>query len=62
MIGRPRLLYTGAAFGALLGPVAAGALFDAHGHYGWAMALCAAGSVLATFCAWRVMRMAPRQS
>lgn len=56
------LLYTGAAFGALLGPVAAGALFDAHGHYGWAMALCAAGSVLATFCAWRVMRMAPRQS
>jgi len=53
------LLYTGAAFGALLGPVAAGALFDAHGHYGWAMALCATGSALATFCAWRVMRMAP---
>ena len=52
------LLYTGAAFGALLGPVAAGALFDARGHYGWAMAMCAAGSALATFCAWRVMRLA----
>jgi len=53
------LLYTGAAFGALLGPVAAGALFDVHGHYGWAMALCATGSALAVFCAWRVMKLAP---
>jgi len=51
------LLYTGAAFGALLGPVAAGALFDSSGHYGWAMALCAGGSALATFSAWRVLRL-----
>jgi MFS family permease len=54
------LLYSGAAFGALLGPVVAGALFDAQGHYGLAIVCCVAGSVLATFSAWRVMRLAAR--
>jgi MFS family permease len=51
------LLYTAAAFGALLGPVAAGALFDLSGHYGWALVLCGAGSLLATLAAWRVLAL-----
>jgi MFS family permease len=51
------LLYTGAAFGALLGPVAAGALFDLTGNYGWALAMCAAAGALATFCALRVQQV-----
>ncbi|MFP5406452.1 MAG: MFS transporter, partial [Gammaproteobacteria bacterium] len=52
------LLYTGAAFGALAGPVAAGALFDLAGNYGWALAMCAAGGAVATLSAWRVLQVA----
>jgi len=52
------LLYSGAGFGALLGPVLAGALFDRHGNYDLAIAMCAAASALATFSAWRVLRLA----
>lgn len=52
------LLYSGAGFGALLGPVLAGALFDRYGHYDAAIAMCAAASALATFSAWRVLRLA----
>ncbi len=51
------LLYTGAAFGALVGPVAAGALFDLTGNYGWALAMCGAGAGVATLSAWRVHRV-----
>jgi MFS family permease len=56
------LLYTGAAFGALLGPVAAGALFDLDGNYASAMAMCVAGSILATLAAWRVLRLSDEGS
>ncbi len=52
------LLYSGAGFGALLGPVLAGALFDRYGNYDAAIALCAGASALATFAAWRVLRLA----
>jgi len=52
------LLYSGAGFGALLGPVLAGALFDRHGDYDAAIAMCAAASALATFSAWRVLQLA----
>jgi len=51
------LLYTGAAFGALVGPVAAGALFDLTGSYLWALALCGVGGIVATLSAWRVLRV-----
>lgn len=51
------LLYTGAGFGALIGPVAAGALFDRYGGYQLAIALCMVASALATSCAWRVWRL-----
>lgn len=53
------LLYSGAGFGALLGPVLAGALFDRYGDYDAAIAMCAGASALATFSAWRVLRLAP---
>jgi len=56
------LLYTGAAFGSLLGPVAAGALFDLTGHYGWSMTVCAAGSAIATGCAWWVMKLSDQRA
>ncbi|HEY0877113.1 MAG TPA: MFS transporter [Zeimonas sp.] len=52
------LLYSGAGFGALLGPVLAGALFDRYGNYDAAIAMCGAASALATFSAWRVLRLA----
>ncbi|MCD6673640.1 MAG: MFS transporter [Burkholderiaceae bacterium] len=52
------LLYSGAGFGALLGPVLAGALFDRHANYDLAIAMCAFASALATFSAWRVLRLA----
>ncbi|NLD70628.1 MAG: MFS transporter [Limnobacter sp.] len=55
------LLYTGAAFGALLGPVAAGALFDRSGNYAAAIAVCAACSVLAALAATRVLALSRRQ-
>jgi MFS family permease len=56
------LLYTGAAFGSLLGPVAAGALFDLTGHYGWSMTVCVAASATATACAWRVMKLSDQRT
>ncbi|MFA7664783.1 MAG: MFS transporter [Burkholderiaceae bacterium] len=52
------VLYTGAGFGALVGPVAAGALFDITGNYDWALLTCGACSAVATFCAWRLLRQA----
>ncbi len=52
------LLYSGAGFGALLGPVLAGALFDRYANYDLAIAMCALASTLATFSAWRVLRLA----
>jgi len=52
------LLYSGAGFGALLGPVLAGALFDRYGNYDMAIAMCGAASALATFSAWRVLQLA----
>lgn len=51
------LLYSGAGFGALLGPVLAGALFDRYGDYDAAIVLCVGASALATFSAWRVLRL-----
>jgi MFS family permease len=41
-------LYTGAAFGNLLGPVVAGAVFDRQQSYQWVIGGCLALSVLAT--------------
>lgn len=52
------LLYSGAGFGALLGPVLAGALFDRYGNYDAAIAMCGAASAMATFSAWRVLKLA----
>ncbi|MCD6679388.1 MAG: MFS transporter [Burkholderiaceae bacterium] len=52
------LLYSGAGFGALLGPVLAGALFDRYANYDMAIAMCGAASALATFSAWRVLQLA----
>ena len=48
------VLYTSAGFGALIGPVAAGALFDASGSYAWALAACGACSLLAVILAIRL--------
>lgn len=56
------LLYTGAGFGALLGPVVAGALFDRFGDYDAAIALCVVSSMFASFAAWRVWRLAGTQA
>lgn len=56
------LLYSGAGFGALLGPVLAGALFDRYANYDLAIAMCAVASALATFSAWRVLRLAGGQA
>lgn len=56
------LLYSGAGFGALLGPVLAGALFDRYGNYDAAIVLCVAASALATFSAWQVLRLASGSS
>src|SRR5690606_29012988 len=56
------LLYTGAAFGALLGPVVAGALFDYSGNYGAAIAICIACSLVAALLAWRVLSLSRQRS
>ncbi|HRO60496.1 MAG TPA: MFS transporter, partial [Burkholderiaceae bacterium] len=56
------LLYTGAAFGALLGPVAAGALFDRSGNYAATIAICSIGSVLAALIAARVLALSRREA
>ncbi len=50
-------LYTGAALGNLVGPVAAGAVFDQTGSYAPVLWGCMAASVLATLAAWRLMRL-----
>lgn len=56
------LLYSGAGIGALIGPVAGGALFDYFHHYGATIALCLLGSGVATACAWQLMRDARRKA
>ena len=49
-------LYTGAAFGNLLGPVLAGAVFDRSGSYHLVIWACLVLSVLATFASARLAR------
>ena len=49
-------LYTGAAFGNLLGPVLAGAVFDRSGSYAPVMWACMALSALATLAALKLSR------
>jgi MFS family permease len=49
-------LYSGAAVGNLLGPVLAGAVFDATGHYHGVMAACAFLSVAATWATYQTHR------
>ena len=49
-------LYSGAAVGNLLGPVLAGAVFDATGHYHGVMAACVAFSVTATWATYQTHR------
>ncbi len=50
-------LYSGAALGNLLGPVMAGAVFDASGSYGPVIWACMALSALATLASIRLMRV-----
>ncbi len=50
-------LYTGAALGNLLGPLAAGAVFDHFKVYAPVMWACMALSALATLATWRLARM-----
>ena len=49
-------LYSGAAVGNLLGPVLAGALFDATGHYHGVMAACLVLSLCATWATTQMRR------
>jgi MFS family permease len=49
-------LYTGAAFGNLVGPWAAGRVFDATGSYAAVILGSTALSALATWAAWRAVR------
>jgi MFS family permease len=49
-------LYTGAAVGNLLGPVLAGAVFDATGHYHVVMAVCALFSLTAVVSTYTMQR------
>ncbi|WP_297721698.1 MFS transporter [Limnohabitans sp. Rim8] len=49
-------LYSGAAVGNLLGPVLAGAVFDATGHYHGVMAACVAFSLTATWATYQTHR------
>jgi MFS family permease len=56
------LLYSGAGFGALLGPVVGGAMFDASGHYGWAIGFAMACSGIATFCSWRILGLSDKSA
>lgn len=51
------VLYTGAGAGNLLGPVAAGAVFDRTGSYVPVMAACAVCALAATWASWRVYRL-----
>ncbi len=50
-------LYTGAALGNLGGPWVAGRVFDASGNYAAVIVGCALLSALATFAAWRAVRL-----
>lgn len=50
------VLYTGAGFGNLVGPVAAGAVFDATGSYVPVMIACVAFAAAATWACWRLLR------
>lgn len=52
-------LYTGAAFGNLLGPWVAGAVFDRWQGYGPVIAGCALLSALATAATWRLVGQRP---
>ena len=54
-------LYTGAAFGNLLGPWVAGAVFDAQRSYGTVIAGCIVLSAVATLAIWQLARVAPRR-
>jgi len=54
-------LYTGAAFGNLLGPWLAGAVFDASLGYGPVIWGCLVLSALATVAAWRLRGPPPAQ-
>jgi len=49
-------LYSGAAFGNLLGPVLAGAVFDGSGHYLGVMAVCGVLSLSATWVSRQMQR------
>lgn len=50
------VLYSSAAFGSLVGPVLAGAVFDATGSYVPVMAACALFAAGATWASWQVLR------
>lgn len=54
------VLYSGAAFGSIIGPVLAGAVFDATGSYDIALVGGLICSACSAFCAWTVARMAAR--
>jgi MFS family permease len=54
-------LYSGAAVGNLLGPVLAGAVFDATGHYHGVMAGCVELSVCATWATHQMRRLGRAQ-
>ncbi len=54
------VLYSAAAFGSLIGPVIAGAVFDATGAYDIALLGGMACSAFSAFCAFTVARMAAR--
>jgi len=50
------VLYSAAAFGNLVGPVAAGAAFDRFGSYTPVMLGCGVSSAIGLWAAWRVVR------
>jgi MFS family permease len=50
------VLYSAAAFGNLVGPVAAGAAFDRFGSYTPVMLGCGISSAIGLWAAWRVVR------
>jgi len=54
------VLYSGAAFGSIIGPVIAGAVFDATGAYDLALLGGMACSACGAFCAFTVAKMAAR--
>ena len=51
------MLYTGAALGNLGGPWVSGRVFDASGSYATVIVGCALLSALATYAAWRAVRL-----